>query len=266
VIQDTGGITAGTGGALTKIGTGTLTFQGGATNNYIADTVNLSLVSGSIINLNFSGAPDKIRSLTVNGVGQAPGIYGSAASGAPNQLPEFAGTGTVQVTMLAGSRKIQSAVPFDVGLPLAGPSGVECRSGGTTNDYQVVITFFNAVTFTNAMVTSGTGSVSSSSGSGTTTLTVNLTGVTTAQIITITLFGVIDGASTYDVGIPMGVLVGDVTGNRSVTNTDVGQVKGKVNPAAPITVFNYREDVTVNSSVTNSDVGATKAQVGKFIP
>jgi hypothetical protein len=66
-IQD-GGIGGGTGGSFTKIGTGILTFQDRVTNDYIADTVGLSLVSGSIINLNFSGTPDTIGSLTVDGV------------------------------------------------------------------------------------------------------------------------------------------------------------------------------------------------------
>jgi len=88
-----------TGGSFTKIGTGILTFQDRATNDYIADTVGLNLVSGSITNLNFSGAPDTIGSLTVNGVPQTQGLYGGPASHAPNQLSEFAGTGKVRVTM-----------------------------------------------------------------------------------------------------------------------------------------------------------------------
>jgi hypothetical protein len=91
----------GTGGSLAKIGSGILTFQGRATHNYVASTVGLSLVSGSIIKLNFTGTPDTIRSLIVNGVPQIPGLYGGPASGAPHQLPEFASAGTVQVTMLA---------------------------------------------------------------------------------------------------------------------------------------------------------------------
>ena len=81
-----------------KIGSGILTFQGRPNNDYIAATVTLSLVSNSIINLNFTGAPDTIASLVVNGVPQTPGVYGGPGSGAPHQLPEFAGTGTVQVT------------------------------------------------------------------------------------------------------------------------------------------------------------------------
>jgi hypothetical protein len=76
----------------------TLTLQNGATNNYIANAASLSIVSGSTVNLNFTGTPDTIGSLIVDGVAQAPGLYGSAASGAPNQLPEFTGTGQVLVT------------------------------------------------------------------------------------------------------------------------------------------------------------------------
>ncbi len=86
------------GGSLAKIGSGTLTFEGGTTNQYIADTVGLVLVSGSIINLNFTGSADVIASLVVNGIPQPPGVYGSPKSGAPNPLPEFAGPGTVEVT------------------------------------------------------------------------------------------------------------------------------------------------------------------------
>jgi len=101
------------------------------------------------------------------------------------------------------SRKLHGGTPFDVTLPLTGNSGIECRSGGATNDYQIVLSFPNAVTFTVASVTSGTGSVSSSNGSGTTTVTVNLTGVTNAQRITIMLSGVSDGTNTGELGIPM---------------------------------------------------------------
>ena len=67
------------------------------TNYSIGDTVGLILVSGSVINLDFTGPPDTIASLVVNGVPQPPGVYGSTTSGAPHPLPEFAGSGTVHV-------------------------------------------------------------------------------------------------------------------------------------------------------------------------
>jgi hypothetical protein len=85
-------------GLLEKIGSGVLTLEGRETNDYIADNVGLILGSGSIISLNFTGDPDVIRSLVVDGAPQPPGVYGSATSGAPHPLPEFSGPGTVQVT------------------------------------------------------------------------------------------------------------------------------------------------------------------------
>ena len=87
------GVISGT-GSLVKVGSGVLTLQA---NDCIADTVALILISGSIIKLYFTRPPDVIASLKVNGVSQPPGIYGGPLSGAPNILPEFAGSGTVSV-------------------------------------------------------------------------------------------------------------------------------------------------------------------------
>ena len=81
-------------GLLAKVGRGILTLQA---NDCIADTVGLILVSGSTIKLDFTGSPDIIASLKVNGVSQPPGIYGGPMSGAPNVLLEFRGSGTVSV-------------------------------------------------------------------------------------------------------------------------------------------------------------------------
>ena len=91
------GVISGT-GSLAKVGSGVLTLQA---NDCIADTLGLILVSGSIIKLDFTGAPDVIASLNVNGVAQPPGIYGGPMSGAPHILPEFAGSGTVSVGPLS---------------------------------------------------------------------------------------------------------------------------------------------------------------------
>jgi hypothetical protein len=91
------GMISGT-GSLAKVGSGVLTLQA---NDCISDTVGLVLVSGSIVKLDFTGSPDIIASLNVNGVAQPPGIYGGPMSGAPNILPEFAGSGTVSVGPLS---------------------------------------------------------------------------------------------------------------------------------------------------------------------
>jgi hypothetical protein len=157
-----------------------------------------------------------------------------------------------------------TAGTFDVNLPLTGAPGIECRTGEASGNYQVVVTFPSAVTFTGAVVTSGTGTVASATGSGTTALTVNLTGVTNAQTLTATLSEVNDGSNAGEVGVRMGVLVGDTNANGVVSNTDVAAVKAQV--AAPVTQSNFRNDVNANGVISNTDVSTTKAQAGAALP
>jgi hypothetical protein len=164
----------------------------------------------------------------------------------------------------AFSRKTHGgAGTFDVPLPLTGNVGVECRSGGATNDYQMIVNFATAVTVESVAVTSGTGSVSSFSVSGS-QVTVNLTGVTNVQRITVTLHNVNDGTTTGDVPVSMGVLVGDVNGNALVNASDVSLTKSQVGQA--VTGSNFREDVNANGLINSVDVAQVKANVGTALP
>ena len=162
------------------------------------------------------------------------------------------------------SRKMHGGVPRDIPLPLTGDPGIECRSGGATNDYQVIFTFPSAVTFTNAAVTAGVGSVSGSAGSGTNTVTVNLTGVMNAQRVEITLRSANNGTTSGDVGVQMGMLLGDTSGNASVNASDVSQTKARSGQAVDAT--NFRSDVTVNGSINASDVSLVKSRSGTALP
>jgi fibronectin-binding autotransporter adhesin len=76
----------------------TVTLQNGTLNNYIGDVAGLSLLTGDTVNLNFTGTPDTVGALTIDGVAQATGLWGSAASGAPNVSADFSGTGEILVT------------------------------------------------------------------------------------------------------------------------------------------------------------------------
>jgi hypothetical protein len=163
------------------------------------------------------------------------------------------------------SRKTHgTAGTFDVDLPITGNPGIECRSGGASNDYQVVVTFPSAVTFNNAAVTSGTGTVSSSSGSGTPVITVNLTGVTNAQTITLTLSGVNDGTNTGDVGVRMSVLVGDTNADGAVNSADISQTKSQSGNA--VTSSNFREDANADGSINSADISLAKSKSGTALP
>jgi hypothetical protein len=163
------------------------------------------------------------------------------------------------------SRKVHGgAGPFDINLPLSGPVGIECRSGGGTNQYEIVVTFASAVTATGASVTAGTGTVDMASGNGTNTLTIDLSGVTNAQTITVTLTGVSDGSSSGNIAISMGVLVGDTSGNASVNASDVSQTKGRSGQATNGT--NFRSDVAANGTINASDVSLVKSRSGTSLP
>jgi hypothetical protein len=162
----------------------------------------------------------------------------------------------------AVSRKVHGgAGTFDVVLPLNGPTGVECRTGPT---YTMVVTFSTSVTVGSATVTCGTGSVGSISGSGTPTITVNLTGVTSAQRITVTLNSVNDGTSTSDIPISMGVLVGDVNANATVNASDVSLTKAQVGQT--VGSGNFREDVNASGTISSTDVAVVKSDVGTSLP
>jgi plastocyanin len=181
----------------------------------------------------------------------------------------FGMTGTVVVesapmAQSAFSRKVHGgAGTFDVPLPLTGNVGVECRSGGGTNDYQMIIDFATSVTVGGAVVTSGTGSVSSFSVSGS-EVTVNLTGVTNVQRITVTLMNVNDGTHMGNVPVSMGVLVGDVNGNGAVSAADVALTKSQV--GATVSGSNFREDVNANGVINSVDVAQVKSTVGTALP
>ncbi|HJT82155.1 MAG TPA: dockerin type I domain-containing protein, partial [Chthoniobacterales bacterium] len=96
------------------------------------------------------------------------------------------------------------------------------------------------------------------------TVTINLHNVTNEQTLGITLKNVTHGADVGDVGVAMGILLGDVTGNGAVSNTDIAMVKSQV--SNEITASNFRADVTCNGAISNTDVSVVKAQVGTDLP
>jgi hypothetical protein len=163
---------------------------------------------------------------------------------------------------------------FDVDLPMSGTPGIECRTGGATSDYQVVVTFAGAVTVNGtpqAQVTSGigdigTGGVSNGgivtvSGS---TVTIPLTNLANAQTIEVTLFGVTVGGASGNVVVPMSILIGDINGNGSVNATDVAETKSQ--SGRLLTATNFRSDVNATGNIDASDIAIVKSHVGTARP
>jgi hypothetical protein len=180
---------------------------------------------------------------------------------------------------LAASRKAHAAAgTFDIGLPLTGTPGIECRAGGATSDYTIVVTFPGNVTVNGnpqAQVTLGTATIGSGgvSNGGMVTVsgnivTIPLTNVANVQTINVRLNGVnsasADAVSADNVTIPMSVLVGDTNGNGSVNAGDIGQTKGQSGQTT--TGSNFRTDVNASGAISAADVGLVKSRSGTSLP
>lgn len=203
--------------------------------------------------------------MTGDGVGVGQNADDVMLYGADARLPIDQTLNVPPIPASVVSRKEHGAVgTFDVDLPLIGSPGIECRSGGAAGDYQVVVTFPNAVTLNNAGITAGTGTVAGTSGVGTPALTVNLTGVTNAQTIAVTLAGVNDGTNTGDVSIPMSVLTGDTNADRFVNSADISQTKSQSGSA--LTNSNFRQDVTIDGFLNSGDISFAKSKSGTALP
>jgi Phosphoesterase family/Dockerin type I domain len=190
------------------------------------------------------------------------GDVNAATAGLTNGLDEKDSYGLVARfnAINAVSRKTHgTAGNFDIGLPLAGLPGVECRSGDAAGNYQIVVTFPTGVSVAGAQVTQGTGSATGTTVEGTQVF-INLTGVANGQTINVTLAGVNDGVAVNNLTIPMSVLIGDVTGNGSVNASDISQTKSQ--SGKPVSAANFREDVTANGSINSSDISLVKSKSG----
>ncbi len=181
---------------------------------------------------------------------------------------DFSITGAAPLALLSAvSRKTHGvAGDFDVPLPLSGTPGVECRTGGGSGDYTLVITFSNSVVSGNAVVTAGSGNVAGSPVFSGNTMTVNLTGVTNAQTVTVTLSNVTDvSAQTLpDTALSASFLLGDTNGNGTVAASDISQTKAESGQS--VTAANFREDVNANGAMSSSDISLVKAQSGTGLP
>ena len=165
------------------------------------------------------------------------------------------------------SRKVHGGTSYDVLLPLLGDTGIESRSGGANGDHTLIFTFANALTRVGGVsITSGTGTVSSSGiAANGRDYVVNLTGVSDAQRITVTLTDVEDaGGTASSVAASMAVLLGDSTANGVVNASDIGQTKAQSGQA--VTTSNFRNDVTVNGAINSSDIGLVKSRSGNGLP
>jgi hypothetical protein len=167
-----------------------------------------------------------------------------------------------------------SAGPFDIDLPFSGHDGIECRTGGASSDYEVIMTFATPVTVNGnpqAQITLGSGQIGAGGVSNGGVVSVNgaavtvpLTSVADAQTIRIRLNNVSDGTNRNNVSIPMGVLVGDVNATRLVDGNDVSLVHGHTGQTAKSTTFRF--DVNASGLIDGNDVSLVQSKLGTRLP
>ncbi len=160
--------------------------------------------------------------------------------------PASTGGGGAKLLSAASRLTHGSAGTFDVAMPLTGTSGVEDRDSTT---YNAVFTFDSAVTSGTVQVVSGTATVGAISFSGN-SMTAQLTGVTTAQIVTLRV-GNINGDGQAHGDVPFGFLIADANANRTVDKPDQVEIRGQV--GQPVNASNFRDDVIPDGTINRND-------------
>jgi hypothetical protein len=96
------------------------------------------------------------------------------------------------------------------------------------------------------------------------TVTIPLTGVTNAQVVTVMLNGVTVGAASGDLVIPMGALLADTNDSRTVNSGDALQTRGRSGQSTDGT--NFRSDVNSDGVIQSGDVIIVRGQAGNALP
>ncbi|MDQ6625938.1 MAG: dockerin type I repeat-containing protein [Verrucomicrobiota bacterium] len=164
------------------------------------------------------------------------------------------------------SRKTHgSAGDFDIDLPITGTRGIECRNGGASGNFTLIYSFANTVTSVASVSVSapnGSPSASGSPGPNANQYTVNLTGVTNAQYVTVTLNNVqtSGGISLAAVSTQMGVLNGDTNGDGAVNSGDTQQTRDRSGQLVDTT--NFRSDVNLDGVINSADATVARNRAG----
>jgi hypothetical protein len=177
-----------------------------------------------------------------------------------------AGSGVCPPAPTAVSRKTHGAAgTFDISLPLTGNIGVENRTGngGAPGNHTIVLTYPSSPTGATATVvarnpSAAAGSVSNVTVSGN-DLIVTLANVTDKQVLTLSATAPGQASAV----VPIGFLAGDVNGNKTVSSSDISQVKAQAGITGP---GNFRSDINASGDINTTDISITKASSGATIP
>jgi uncharacterized repeat protein (TIGR03803 family) len=199
-------------------------------------------------------------------------FYGTTFLGGPTQPSGFGlvfriTPAPVQLNKVVSRMIHDSTGTFDIDLTTG--NGIECRSGSSNGSYTLVFTFANPVANVgSASVTGGIGSVAATNidSNDAHNYVVNLTGVTNAQRLTITLTNLTDSAGDFSqvVTATMGVLIGDVNASSRVDAADVSSVRQQT--LQPVDGSNFRNDINASGRIDAADVSIARQQTLTSLP
>jgi hypothetical protein len=179
-------------------------------------------------------------------------------------------TNPVHLNSIASRLDHGAAGVFDLNLPLCGETGIECRKGGGAgNAFTLVFSFSNPLTFVgSATVAKGTASIITTGidPADAHNYLVNLTGVSNAQVINVTLTDIRDsaGGRSNTFSASMGLLLGDTNSDGVVNVGDTIQVR--LQAGNDITSSNFRMDVNTDGLFNVGDTAIVRAQSGTALP
>ena len=181
--------------------------------------------------------------------------------------PTYA-TATSLLPLQAVSRKTHSgAGTFDINMPIVGAKGIEPRTGGSSGNHQIVLTFANNVSLISASVTPGQSGAAGLAGPPIVNgkrITLNLAGVTNRQVLILNLTGVSNGLVSSDLAIPIGILPGDTNADRLVNTRDVSRTKSASGKLVSRT--NFTIDVNLDGQINVDDTSFVKGFLGASLP
>src|SRR5206468_2070458 len=151
--------------------------------------------------------------------------------------------------------------------PINGQSGVEDRSGQPGGTYTSTMTFNENIASV-GRASASCGKVASTSIDGA-TLTINLpkvSGSCNASHMTVTANDVKDsaGVNLDDACITVGLLLGDVNGDRVVDSADLDIVNSQI--GQPTNEENFRSDINNDGVISASDVRIVTQHQGTYLP
>jgi PKD domain-containing protein len=157
---------------------------------------------------------------------------------------------------------------FDINLPLTDKAGIECRTPGPNNSYQLIYTFNRDVSVagTATLAQGSANSPTTALGPQSNQVTVNLSNVSNKQHLVVNLNGVRTAAGEILNGASgrMDLLIGDVNASGHVDAGDIGIVQRQ--NSKPVIQTNFRSDVNASNHIDAGDIGVVRQQNSTSLP